>query len=217
VVTFAVTNTTAEAVTFTATDSTDAIQITQTQTVTFDPGAATKLGFPGQPTNGTAGSNLATFTVAVQDANSNTVTTDSSTTVTLTLNSGSFASASSTYQGVAVSSGVATFSTVRIDVAGTYTITANSSPTYTAATSSSFSRPSSNASSRHASSPSRRKPLIATAATSKQLSPAIRTIERALGEYIGICNPNQAASIAASRAMSAFSALRAVSSLVPYP
>jgi len=75
VVTFTVKDTKAEAVTYTAKDTTDNITITQTAAVTFTPGAAAKLAFGQQPTNTAAGSSITpAVTVQVQDANGNVVT-----------------------------------------------------------------------------------------------------------------------------------------------
>ena len=75
------------------------------------------------------------MTVAVEDAYGNTVTTNTST-VTLTLSSGTFAGGSSTASAPAVN-GVATFSNLVINAAGSYTLTA-SDGTLTGATSSAF-------------------------------------------------------------------------------
>ena len=61
-------------------------------------------------------------TVLVEDAFGNVVTTDSST-ATLTLSSGTFQGGSITATAKAVS-GVATFSSLTIDAAGTYTLSA---------------------------------------------------------------------------------------------
>jgi hypothetical protein len=93
-----------------------------------------KLGYSVQPTNQTAGTAFG-VTVVVQDVNGATVPA-SSAGVSLTLNGGP----AGTLQGTATataSQGVATFSNLVITRAGTYTITASSSP-LTSATSSSF-------------------------------------------------------------------------------
>ena len=74
-------------------------------------------------------------TVAVEDTRGNTVTANTST-VTLTLSSGTFASGTSTATASTVN-GVATFSTLAINTAGTYTVAA-SDGSLTAATSGSF-------------------------------------------------------------------------------
>ncbi|MFD7156240.1 hypothetical protein ACFV9C_16650 [Kribbella sp. NPDC059898] len=91
-------------------------------------GAAAKLAFTtAPPTTGTAGSPLATFKVSVQDAGGNTVSTATDP-VTLTVASGpsggTFSSAPATYTNVAASAGVATFTGVALNLAGTYTLTA---------------------------------------------------------------------------------------------
>jgi len=61
-------------------------------------------------------------TVAVEDSNGNTVTSDTST-VTLTLSSGTFAGGSNTVSAAAVN-GIATFGSLVINTAGTYTLAA---------------------------------------------------------------------------------------------
>ncbi len=85
--------------------------------------AASKLVFGQQPTNAKAGAAISpAVTVKVEDAYGNVVTSDSST-VTLKLSSGTFASGSSTATAT-TSNGVATFSGLVIDTAGTYTLKA---------------------------------------------------------------------------------------------
>src|SRR5439155_83711 len=89
--------------------------------------AASKVVFGQQPTNATAGVAISpAVTVKVEDQFNNVVTTDSST-VTLTLSTGTFEGGSNTATA-AVSSGLATFSTLKIDVAGSYTVSARSRP-----------------------------------------------------------------------------------------
>jgi hypothetical protein len=98
--------------------------------------AATKLAFVQQPSNTTAGATMTpTVTVAVEDANGNTVTSDTST-VTITLSSGTFGSGSNTISVAAVN-GVATFGSIVINTAGSYTLAA-SDGSLTGATSNSF-------------------------------------------------------------------------------
>jgi hypothetical protein len=100
------------------------------------PASPAKLAFLQQPSTATAGVTIApAVTVAVEDASGNTVGTDTST-VTLTLSSGTFASGSSTASASAVA-GVATFSDLVINAAGTYTLAA-SDGTLTGTTSGSF-------------------------------------------------------------------------------
>src|SRR5262249_53090145 len=95
-----------------------------------------KLAFIQQPTNASAGTAISpAVRVAVQDVNGITVPIDTST-VILTLSSGTFAGGSSTAAANAVN-GVATFSNLVINSAGSYTLTP-SDGTLTAATSSSF-------------------------------------------------------------------------------
>jgi hypothetical protein len=93
-----------------------------------------KLGYSVQPTNQTAGTAFG-VTVVVQDVNGATVPA-SSAGVSLTLNGGPAGTLQGTTTATA-SQGVATFSNLVITRAGTYTITASSSP-LTSATSSNF-------------------------------------------------------------------------------
>jgi hypothetical protein len=96
----------------------------------------TKLAFLQQPTNATAGATISpAVTVAVEDSNGNTVTSDTST-VTLTLSSGTFSGGSSTVSVAAVN-GVATFGSLIVNTAGSYTLAA-SDGSLTGATSSAF-------------------------------------------------------------------------------
>lgn len=98
-------------------------------------GAASKLKFTTQPTSGTAGQTLASVKVSVEDSGGNVVTTDNTTQVTLVLSSNTL---NGTLTKTAVS-GVATFSDLSIDTAGTgYTLTASSTPVLTGDTSTSF-------------------------------------------------------------------------------
>ena len=104
--------------------------------MTISPAAARKLVFGQQPTNARAGVAISpAVTVKVEDAYGNVVTSNSST-VTLKLSSGTFASGSSTATAT-VSSGVATFSGLVIDTAGSYTLKATEG-SLTSATSNSF-------------------------------------------------------------------------------
>jgi hypothetical protein len=99
-------------------------------------GVASKLAFVQQPSNATASAAISpAVTVAVQDAGGNTVTSDTST-VTLTLSSGTFAGGSNTVSAAAVN-GVATFSNLVINTAGSYTLAA-SDGSLTGATSNAF-------------------------------------------------------------------------------
>ncbi|MFF0264099.1 hypothetical protein [Kribbella sp. NPDC004536] len=99
--------------------------------VVISVGAPAKLAFTtAPPATGSAGAPLATFKVSVQDAGGNTVTTATDP-ITLGIGSGpsggNFSSAPATYTNVAAVSGVATFSGVALDLAGTYTLTAGRS------------------------------------------------------------------------------------------
>ena len=86
VVTFTVKDSKAEAVTYTATDTTDSVPITQTATVTFTASklAITSVNGGANPTAGTAFS----VVVQAQDANGNPANVVNSTGVTLSLNTG---------------------------------------------------------------------------------------------------------------------------------
>ncbi len=100
------------------------------------PGPAQKLAVVQQPTTATAGAAISpAVTVAVEDANGNTVTNDSST-VRLTLSSGTFAGGSNTATASAAN-GVATFGSLVINTAGSYTLAA-SDASLTGATSAAF-------------------------------------------------------------------------------
>ncbi len=107
VVTFKVTDTVAEAVTYTATDTTDTITITPTATVTFTAGkpSASLSTVVASPTSIVAdGSTTSTITVTLLDANSNPV---SGKTVTLTAGSGSLTISAAS--GPSSATGVVTF------------------------------------------------------------------------------------------------------------
>jgi hypothetical protein len=85
-----------------------------------------KMAYLQQPTTGTAGVALATpFVVAVEDINGHVVAGDSST-VTLSLNQGTFAGGASTASATAVN-GIASFSNLTLNVAGSYVLRANDS------------------------------------------------------------------------------------------
>ena len=92
-------------------------------TLTVRPGAAYQVVFGQGPTAAVAGAAISpAVTVQVEDQYGNVVTTDTLT-VTLTLSSGTFEGGSTTVTAAA-SSGVATFSGLKIDVTGNYTLTA---------------------------------------------------------------------------------------------
>ncbi|MFL6164424.1 MAG: beta strand repeat-containing protein [Jatrophihabitantaceae bacterium] len=106
-------------------------------------GAANKVVFSVQPpATGTAGSVLTTFRAAVQDAGGNTVTTGIGATDAITLSiatgpvGGVFNSATTTYTNVVASAGVASFTAVVLNTAGSYAFTAtDTTRTLTTATS----------------------------------------------------------------------------------
>jgi len=139
--TFTVKDTKAETVTYTAKDTTDTITITQTATVTFTDGAATKLAFGQQPTNTGAGSSITpAVTVQVEDANGNVVTSGTGSNASITIAIGTNPS-SGTLTGTLTQTavnGVATFSNLSINKTGTgYTLTAGNTG-LTGATSNTF-------------------------------------------------------------------------------
>jgi hypothetical protein len=104
---------------------------------TIAPGAASKLVITQSPTSGTAGQALGTaLKVSVQDAFGNIVTSNTSTiSLSVTTGPGGFATGSTT--SVAASAGIASFSNLTFDTAGTYTLSVNDGG-LTGATSGSF-------------------------------------------------------------------------------
>ncbi len=120
---------------YTLTASDGALTTATSSSFTVNPAAASKLAYSVQPSNVTAGvADSPSIVVDVEDQFGNIVSTDSSN-VTLAVASGP-GSASGTLT-VAASGGVATFSNVKLDTAGNYTLTA-SDGALTTATSSSF-------------------------------------------------------------------------------
>jgi autotransporter-associated beta strand protein len=98
---------------------------------------ASKLAFVQQPDGGSPGSAInPAVTVAVEDVGGNTIAGDASS-VTLTLSSGTFAGGATTATANAVN-GVATFSSLAVAAAGSYTLSASDS-NLTATTSNPFS------------------------------------------------------------------------------
>jgi hypothetical protein len=87
-----------------------------------DPPGPAKMAYLQQPSTGTAGAPLGSFVVAVEDISGHTVSTDSST-VTLTLSHGTFSSGATSVSAQAVD-GVATFSNLVINAAGSYVLRA---------------------------------------------------------------------------------------------
>ena len=103
-------------------------------------GPATKLAFIQGPTDTAVGATITpAVTVAVEDANGNVETSDNATQVSLAIGTNPASGTLSGGSAVTVASGVATFSGLSIDKAGTgYTLTASSTPSYTGATSAAF-------------------------------------------------------------------------------
>ena len=119
----------------TATDGSLTSAVSSSFTIT--PGVAGKLLFSTQPSSGTGGTALGTQpTVTVQDAFGNTVTSDTSS-VTLALTTPGGATLACTGNPRAAVAGVATFSGCRVDLPGSYTLTATDGA-LTSAVSSSF-------------------------------------------------------------------------------
>ncbi len=106
------------------------------------PTSVNQLVFQAQPVNVTAGVAMSSVvTVAIEDHLGNVQTADNSSTLTLTIASGPANAAFATGSTVSavVSAGVATFSTLIFDVAGSYTLEAtDASPAITSPASSSF-------------------------------------------------------------------------------
>jgi Invasin, domain 3/Bacterial Ig-like domain (group 1) len=121
VVTFTVKNTVAQAVTYTATDTTDSVVIAQTATVTFIAGAvsAARSTVVASPASVVAdGSTTSTITVTLRDANDNPVSGK-----TVTLTQGAATSTISAASGPSSAGGAVTF-TVTATVAQVVTYTA---------------------------------------------------------------------------------------------
>ena len=109
-------------------------------TTTTTIGPATKLAFVQGPSNTAAGATMTpAVTVAVEDANGNIETSDNATQVSLAIGTNPAGGTLSGGSAVTVASGIATFSGLSINTAGTgYTLTASSTPSYTGATSAAF-------------------------------------------------------------------------------
>ena len=102
--------------------------------------ARAKLAFVQGPSNTAAGTAMTpAVRVAVEDANGNIETSDNATQVSLAIGTNPAGGTLSGGSAVTVASGIATFSGLSINTAGTgYTLTASSTPSYTAATSAAF-------------------------------------------------------------------------------
>jgi outer membrane protein assembly factor BamB len=103
-------------------------------------GPATKLAFIQGPTDTAVGATITpAVTVAVEDANGNVETSDNATQVSLAIGTNPASGTLSGGSAITVASGVATFSGLAVDKAGTgYTLTASSTPSYAGATSAAF-------------------------------------------------------------------------------
>ncbi len=103
-------------------------------------GPPAKLAFVQGPSNAGAGAVITpAVTVAVEDANGNIETSNNTTEVSLAIGTNPAGGTLSGGSAVTVASGIATFSGLSINMAGTgYTLTASSTPTYSAATSAAF-------------------------------------------------------------------------------
>ncbi len=103
-------------------------------------GTATKLAFVQQPSDTTAGVDIAPpVTVAVEDSTNNVITSDNATQVTLDIGTNPGSSTLGGTVTATVVNGVATFSDLIIDNAGNgYTLTASSNPALTGDTSAAF-------------------------------------------------------------------------------
>ena len=103
-------------------------------------GPPAKLAFVQGPSNAGAGAVITpAVKVAVEDANGNIETSDNTTQVSLAIGTNPAGGTLSGGSAVTVASGIATFSGLSINTAGTgYTLTASSTPTYSAATSAAF-------------------------------------------------------------------------------
>ena len=111
-----------------------------TATATTTIGPATKLAFVQGPSNTAVGATITpAVTVAVEDANGNVETSDNATQVSLAIGTNPASGTLTGGSAVTVASGIATFSGLSINNAGTgYTLTAASTPSYTGATSAAF-------------------------------------------------------------------------------
>ncbi len=108
-----------------ASDSTNsAVATACSGTVTVSAGLAGSLTVQTEPADSTAGAPLSTQpVVALRDNSGNIITSDSTSTVTAVVQNGPGGFHSSSSTSVAFSSGVASFSNLRLDTAGAYTLT----------------------------------------------------------------------------------------------
>jgi hypothetical protein len=133
--TFTATLKTAGTQSITATDTTTRSITGSDSGITVTPAAADKLVFGQQPSSTPAGQLISpAVTVDVTDQYGNVITGDRST-VTLTLSNGTFAGGSATVSATATG-GVATFGSLKIDTAGSYTLKATDGSLTTASSAS---------------------------------------------------------------------------------
>jgi outer membrane protein assembly factor BamB len=120
--------------------STWVMQLVAFRVASGAPGPPAKLAFVQGPSSTAAGATMSpAVTVAVEDASGNIETSDNATKVSLAIGTNPAGGTLSGGSAVTVASGVATFSGLSINNAGTgYTLTAASTPSYTAATSAAF-------------------------------------------------------------------------------
>ena len=120
--------------------STWVMQLVAFRVASGAPGPPAKLAFVQGPSSTVAGAAISpAVKVAVEDANGNVETSDNATTVSVAIGTNPAGGTLSGGSAVTVASGIATFSGLSINNAGTgYTLTASSTPSYTAATSAAF-------------------------------------------------------------------------------
>ena len=128
------------AYTLSATDTADGQVVATSTTITLSPGTATHLAFVQEPSNAQAASTITpAVTVAVEDAANNVETANHTTTVSLAIGTNPSGGSLTGGSATTVVAGVATFSGLSINKAGTgYTLVASSAPALTTATSTAF-------------------------------------------------------------------------------
>ena len=136
----AVTTTRSYTATASQSGTTWAMQLVAFRIASTAVGPPAKLAFVQGPSSTAVGAVITpAVTVAVEDANGNVETSDNATQVSLAIGANPASGTLSGGSAVTVASGIATFSGLSIDTAGTgYTLTASSTPSYTGATSAAF-------------------------------------------------------------------------------
>src|SRR5215467_5762258 len=136
----AVTTTRSYTATASQSGTTWAMQLVAFRIASTGVGPPAKLAFVQGPSSTAVGAVITpAVTVAVEDANGNVETSDNATQVSLAIGANPASGTLSGGSAVTVASGIATFSGLSIDTAGTgYTLTASSTPLYTGATSAAF-------------------------------------------------------------------------------